>query len=201
MLQHRIPVLWCFHKVHHSAPVMTPLTAYRSHPVDDLVEGVDRLSCSSACATACSCSLFDPDHLGRSPSPARMPSSLIGFAGLANLRHSHTWISWGDRLEQRSSVARHNIRSITAPIRAITIATSAGCLSLWDWLFGTLITARTRQTDHVRPRSRVGPLSHRCATCTSRRSARQASGGSRRGCAGLPRRAAARPAADELVRV
>jgi sterol desaturase/sphingolipid hydroxylase (fatty acid hydroxylase superfamily) len=33
-LHHRIPVLWEFHKVHHSAEVMTPITAYRVHPVE-----------------------------------------------------------------------------------------------------------------------------------------------------------------------
>ena len=38
-LQHRIPTLWEFHKVHHSAPVLTPLTVYRVHPVDDLLYG------------------------------------------------------------------------------------------------------------------------------------------------------------------
>ncbi|MEL7029864.1 MAG: sterol desaturase family protein, partial [Pseudomonadota bacterium] len=34
-LQHKVPFLWRFHKVHHSAEVMTPLTAYRMHPVDE----------------------------------------------------------------------------------------------------------------------------------------------------------------------
>src|SRR5258706_10642538 len=33
-LLHDIPVLWEFHKVHHSAEVLTPLTAYRVHPVE-----------------------------------------------------------------------------------------------------------------------------------------------------------------------
>jgi sterol desaturase/sphingolipid hydroxylase (fatty acid hydroxylase superfamily) len=31
---HRIPVLWEFHKVHHSAEVLTPISLYRAHPVD-----------------------------------------------------------------------------------------------------------------------------------------------------------------------
>ena len=35
-LKHRIPVLWEFHKVHHSAEAMTPVTNYRRHPVDFL---------------------------------------------------------------------------------------------------------------------------------------------------------------------
>jgi sterol desaturase/sphingolipid hydroxylase (fatty acid hydroxylase superfamily) len=32
---HRFPLLWEFHKVHHSAEVMTPFTAGRMHPVDE----------------------------------------------------------------------------------------------------------------------------------------------------------------------
>ena len=32
---HRIPLLWEFHKVHHSAETLTPVTIYRFHPVDD----------------------------------------------------------------------------------------------------------------------------------------------------------------------
>ena len=36
-LQHKVPFLWAFHKVHHSAEVLTPITVYRMHPVDDLL--------------------------------------------------------------------------------------------------------------------------------------------------------------------
>jgi sterol desaturase/sphingolipid hydroxylase (fatty acid hydroxylase superfamily) len=35
-LQHRIPLLWEFHKVHHSAEVLTPVTALRVHPIAEL---------------------------------------------------------------------------------------------------------------------------------------------------------------------
>ena len=34
---HKIPALWEFHKVHHSAEVMTPLTELRQHPVEIIV--------------------------------------------------------------------------------------------------------------------------------------------------------------------
>jgi sterol desaturase/sphingolipid hydroxylase (fatty acid hydroxylase superfamily) len=36
-LQHKIPLLWEFHKVHHSAQVMTPITVFRMHPFDNLL--------------------------------------------------------------------------------------------------------------------------------------------------------------------
>src|SRR5947209_5477222 len=34
---HRIPALWEFHKVHHSAEVMTTFTEMRQHPVEIVV--------------------------------------------------------------------------------------------------------------------------------------------------------------------
>lgn len=38
-LKHRVPVLWEFHKVHHSAEVLNPITALRRHPVENLFGG------------------------------------------------------------------------------------------------------------------------------------------------------------------
>ncbi|MCG8587314.1 MAG: sterol desaturase family protein, partial [Pirellulales bacterium] len=35
-LQHKVPILWQFHKVHHSAEVLNPLTNYREHPIDNI---------------------------------------------------------------------------------------------------------------------------------------------------------------------
>ena len=34
---HRIPILWEFHKVHHSATTLTPLTVFRTHPLEAIV--------------------------------------------------------------------------------------------------------------------------------------------------------------------
>ena len=39
-LMHRVPVLWEFHKVHHSAEVLTPVTVLRMHPVDMIVNSL-----------------------------------------------------------------------------------------------------------------------------------------------------------------
>ena len=36
-IMHRLPAMWEFHKLHHSAEVMTPLTEWRQHPVELLV--------------------------------------------------------------------------------------------------------------------------------------------------------------------
>lgn len=34
---HKVDFLWIFHKVHHSASVMTPLTEWRQHPIEFLL--------------------------------------------------------------------------------------------------------------------------------------------------------------------
>lgn len=39
LVLHKVPFLWEFHKVHHSARVMTPFTIYRSHPVETYLYG------------------------------------------------------------------------------------------------------------------------------------------------------------------
>lgn len=37
---HRVPWLWKIHQVHHSAEVLTPLTFYRVHPLENVLFGV-----------------------------------------------------------------------------------------------------------------------------------------------------------------
>ena len=39
-LMHKVPVLWAFHRVHHSAEVLTGFTVFRNHPMDFLVNAV-----------------------------------------------------------------------------------------------------------------------------------------------------------------
>ncbi len=39
-LMHMVPVLWEFHKVHHSAEVLTPVTVLRMHPIDMIINSI-----------------------------------------------------------------------------------------------------------------------------------------------------------------
>ena len=34
---HKIPLLWEIHKTHHSARVLTPITIFRTHPLEGLI--------------------------------------------------------------------------------------------------------------------------------------------------------------------
>src|SRR5688572_8063085 len=57
-LEHKIPFLWEFHKVHHSAEVLTPLTNYRLHPMDRVLQG-SFMSLGVGTVTGISGYLFD----------------------------------------------------------------------------------------------------------------------------------------------
>ena len=127
--------LWEFHKVHHSAPVMVPLTASRVHFLEKvlgrLVDLVFLGAYAGAFWYACGgeisrYTLFGVTYL------------VFIFNGLAsNLRHSHVWLSFGPRLEHIfNSPAQHQIHHSDAP-RHFHKNFSTN-LSLWDWMFGTL---------------------------------------------------------------
>ncbi|MCX7674897.1 MAG: sterol desaturase family protein, partial [Bdellovibrionaceae bacterium] len=38
-LSHKLPWLWYLHRVHHSAEVLTPITLFRTHPLESLMGG------------------------------------------------------------------------------------------------------------------------------------------------------------------
>ena len=72
---HKWPLLWSLHKVHHSASHLTPITIYRTHPLEGIV-----FSLRSAFAQGISIAVFFYCLLYTSPSPrdrtrSRMPSS------------------------------------------------------------------------------------------------------------------------------
>ena len=50
---HKWPVLWALHKVHHSATVLTPMTVFRTHPLEGII-----FSLRSAITQAIGISLF-----------------------------------------------------------------------------------------------------------------------------------------------
>lgn len=83
---HKIPFLWNFHKTHHSAEVLTPLTAFRFHPVELVLTGV---VVALMIGPLIGLYQFLFDHLFFQAKP--MLFVVITFAWLltANFRHSH----------------------------------------------------------------------------------------------------------------
>ncbi|MBX9914669.1 MAG: sterol desaturase family protein [Pseudomonadaceae bacterium] len=134
-------LLWEFHKVHHSAPVLVPATASRVHVVELIA---DKLLASLGVALYAG--LFWYLCGGRVSAYTLFGVTYLLFicnALAANLRHSHVWLSFGSRIEHvLSSPAQHQIHHSDAPRHFNkNFATN---LSLWDWLFGTLyVTSAT----------------------------------------------------------
>jgi sterol desaturase/sphingolipid hydroxylase (fatty acid hydroxylase superfamily) len=134
-LSHRIPFLWEFHKVHHSATVLTPLTNFRVHPVYMCVF-LNILALFTGLANGVGDYLLGqvPDQFGLSGSNI----ILVFFIYLyVHLQHSQLWIAfsgWLGRLFM--SPAHHQIHHSRDPIHFNKNLGS--CLALWDWMFGTL---------------------------------------------------------------
>ena len=135
-MQHKIPLLWEFHKVHHSATVMHPLTNYREHPVDNV---------AYALALAISVSLVSVGAtliIGRAPDG----SVLVGGGVLVlmynlfgyNLRHSHIWLKWPGVMPMVfGSPAHHQVHHSCHPDHIDK--NFAFMFPVWDVIFGTYV--------------------------------------------------------------
>ena len=152
-LSHRIPFLWEFHKVHHTAEVLSPLTNFRVHPVDTLVF-YNILSLIMGATGGLVNYAF-----GKPVQPFTIAGSnvivLVFTYLIGHLQHSHFWISfpglWGRLF---LSPAHHQIHHSTNPVHFNKNLGS--CLGVWDWVFGTLHVPgkkREKLTFGVEPKS------------------------------------------------
>jgi sterol desaturase/sphingolipid hydroxylase (fatty acid hydroxylase superfamily) len=133
-LLHDVPLLWEFHKVHHSAEVLTPMTSYRAHPVDLLA-----MAWGGVVMTGAVTWIFNHASGG-----AITFYSFLGVHALlwvsnliGNLRHSPVWLSYGPAVGRwLISPAHHQLHHSCEPRHF-------GCnrgfeLAVWDRLYGTL---------------------------------------------------------------
>ena len=132
---HHIPWLWEFHKVHHSAEVMTPLTEWRQHPVEFFLVPFIMGSVTSVVLAFIGW-LFGPNltyALLWNPNLI-----LMGFVvTYLHLRHSHVKLRASGVLGHIfQSPAHHQVHHSTDPRH---FNKNLGfCLSVWDYIFGTL---------------------------------------------------------------
>ena len=135
---HRWSVLWAFHKVHHSATTLTPLTVYRTHPLEAVLFSL-RGSAVQASVVAVFIFFFGSAVDLFTVLGASVFLFAFNAAG-SNLRHSHVRIGYGRRLERvLMSPAQHQIHhSVEERHHDKNFGT---VLSLWDWLGGTLSLA------------------------------------------------------------
>ncbi len=142
-LSHHVPVLWEFHKVHHSAEVLSPLTNFRVHPVDSIVF-VNIIMLINGAVTGVLHQVF-----GAGPVKFELLNGTtliaLGVSVFAQLQHTHIWIPitgfWGrlilspahHQLHHSVDVAHHN-------------RNFGNLIAVFDWAYGTLlIPTRQRQ--------------------------------------------------------
>ena len=149
-LSHKVPLLWEFHKVHHTAEVLTPLTNFRVHPVYTWV-------------FANILALLDGGrqrprqlHVRRDRVSIRAADTniilVLFIHAYVHLQHSHMWISFRGVLGRIFvSPAHHQVHHSTDPKHFNK--NFGSCLALWDWMFGTLyVPAQAARAADVRLR-------------------------------------------------
>ncbi len=138
---HRIPLLWCFHRVHHTAETLTPFTVYRTHPVEGIIFAL-RAIFVQALAIGVFFFFFGDRTELLTLLGANAFMFFFNVTG-ANLRHSHIWISYGRVVERvLISPAQHQLHHSIDPRDGNS--NFGAVLAIWDWLGGSLRLAEER---------------------------------------------------------
>ena len=138
-LMHKIPLLWEFHKTHHSATVLNPITQYRIHPVELIINNMGAMLVFGLLT-----GFFDYLSNHHIHPLTYLGANVFSFVFLvlgANLRHSHVKLTYFNWLEyifispfqhqiHHSNNERHFNKNMGSK------------LAIWDWLFGTLIRSK-----------------------------------------------------------
>lgn len=132
-LAHKVPVLWEFHKVHHSAEVLNPITLYRQHPMDFILNGI-LVGTGSALVHASFAYVFSTPfsiwEIG-ALNVTTLAFYLLGY----NLRHSHIRLSFGRFDKWLISPEQHQLHHSCVPKH---FDKNMGLiLAVWDRLFRT----------------------------------------------------------------
>ena len=132
---HKWPILWALHKVHHSAEVLTPLTVYRTHPLEGIVFTV-RGTFTQGISISTFIFFFGSGVDLFTVLGANILLFLFNTAG-SNLRHSHIGIRYWPWLEYiLISPAQHQLH------HSIDIShhdkNFGAALAVWDYMFGSL---------------------------------------------------------------
>lgn len=140
-LMHTTPFLWKFHQIHHSAEVLTPVTFYRVHPLENILFGL-RYALVTGFITGIFIHFFGANLAMLDIIGVNIIVFLFHMLG-DNLRHSSIHLGYFDNLERwLISPAQHQYHhTITG-----TKVNYGGILSLWDRLFGSL--RLSSQEDH-----------------------------------------------------
>lgn len=130
---HEIPVLWEFHKVHHSAKVLTPFTFYRVHPIENILFGL-RYALSIGVVTGLFFYWFGARLDLYTILGVNVVVFLFNVLG-SNLRHTHVKLSYLKPLEYLFiSPYMHQIHHSKKHFDK----NYGGYLAIWDACFGSI---------------------------------------------------------------
>ena len=139
---HKIPFLWDYHKVHHSAEVMTPITAARMHPVEEVISSlIAGIFIGAAFATskyalgpvAIQIKLFEVNIF-----------LAVFYLSAFHLRHSHVWIRFPYWLQHiLVCPAQHQIHHSIE--RRHWDKNMGFIFAIWDWAAGTLYAPKGKE--------------------------------------------------------
>ncbi|MBI1406564.1 MAG: sterol desaturase family protein [Caulobacter sp.] len=133
-LSHRVPFFWEFHKVHHSAEHLSPLTNFRVHPIEGLKFAWVLALFMGATGAVLTWLLGRP--AGAFTVFDRNVIALAGLYLVQHLQHSHLWIRFtGPVGRWIYSPAHHQIHHSNAPEHFDR--NFGSLLTLWDRLFGS----------------------------------------------------------------
>ncbi len=135
-MMHRVPFLWEFHKVHHSADSLNPFTQYRIHPIELVLNNIKTII-----AIGLTTGVFYYLVGFQLQKTTLIGVNIFSFIFLsfgANLRHSHVKLSYYNWLEYfLISPFQHQIHHSNN--KAHFDKNLGSKLAIWDYLFGTLI--------------------------------------------------------------
>ena len=134
-LMHKIPFLWAFHQVHHSAETMTPFTIFRTHPIEGVIF-ILRTSIVQGVVISLFIFLF-----GNKVDLVTVFGASVGvviFHSLgSNLRHSHIKIRYPKIIERIFiSPGQHQIHHSTE--KKHFDKNFGVAFAIWDLMFGSL---------------------------------------------------------------
>ncbi|AWX15771.1 sterol desaturase [Mergibacter septicus] len=137
---HTVPWLWQFHKVHHSAEILTPLTFYRVHPFENFLFGL-RYALTVGIVTGIFLWGVGSGLTIYTIGGANIFIWLMAMLG-GNLRHSHIYLRYPKALERWFiSPAQHQLHHTYQ----FAARNYGGYLSIFDRLFNTLQTSENIQ--------------------------------------------------------
>ena len=132
---HKIPTLWALHKVHHSATYLTPITVFRTHPLEGIIFSL-RGAFTQGISISSFIFFFGSNVDLVTVLGANIFIFFFNIAG-SNLRHSHIGIQYWKWLEYIIiSPAQHQLHHSVA-IRHHD-KNYGVALAIWDWVFGSL---------------------------------------------------------------